>query len=28
VPTPDVDDGGDLIHGNQQIHPSLKKTCP
>ncbi len=28
VPTPDIDDGGDLIHGNQQIHPSLKKTCP
>jgi len=28
VPTPDIDDGGDLIRGNQQIHPSLKKTCP
>jgi hypothetical protein len=27
VPTPDIDDGGDLIHGNHQIHPSLKKTC-
>ena len=32
---PDIDDGGpycsgegDLIRGNQQIHPSLKKTCP
>jgi len=21
VPTPDIDDGGDLIRGNQQIHP-------
>src|SRR5438093_271207 len=28
VPTPDIDDGGDLIRGNQQIHPPLKKTCP
>jgi hypothetical protein len=27
VPTPDVDDGGDLIHGNHQNHPSLNKTC-
>ena len=27
VPTPDIDDGGDLIRGNQQIHPPLKKTC-
>jgi hypothetical protein len=27
VPTPDIDDGGDLIRGNQQIHPSLNKTC-
>jgi hypothetical protein len=27
--TPDIDDGGDLIRGNQQIHPALKKssTC-
>jgi hypothetical protein len=25
---PDIDDGGDLIRGNQQIHPSLTKTCP
>jgi hypothetical protein len=25
--TPDIDDGGDLLKGNQQIHPSLKKTC-
>jgi len=28
VPTPDIDDGGDLIRGNQQIHPPLNKTCP
>jgi hypothetical protein len=28
VPTPDIDDGGNLIRGNQQIHPSLNKTCP
>ena len=28
APTPDIDDGGDLFRGNQQIHPSLKKTCP
>jgi len=27
VPTPDIDDGGDLIRGNQQIHPPLNKTC-
>ena len=27
APTPDIDDGGDMIHGNHQIHPSLKKTC-
>jgi hypothetical protein len=27
APTPDIDDGGDLIRGNQQIHPPLKKTC-
>jgi len=27
APTPDIDDGGDLFRGNQQIHPSLKKTC-
>jgi hypothetical protein len=25
--TPDIDDGGDLIRGNQQIHPALKKSC-
>jgi hypothetical protein len=25
--TPDIDDGGDMIHGNHQIHPSLNKTC-
>ena len=24
--TPDIDDGGDLIRGNQQIHPSLPGT--
>src|SRR5438876_8090788 len=28
APTPDIDDGGDLFRGNQQIHPSLKKTGP
>jgi len=28
APTPDIDDGGDLFRGNQQIHPPLKKTCP
>jgi hypothetical protein len=28
APTPDIDDGGDLFRGNQQIHPALKKTCP
>jgi hypothetical protein len=28
VPVPDVDDGRDLIRGNQQIHPAHKKTCP
>src|SRR2546426_1112628 len=28
APTPDIDDGGSLFRGNQQIHPSLKKTCP
>src|SRR5213078_5150535 len=27
VPTPDIDDGGDLIRGNQQIHPPLNQTC-
>src|SRR5438132_5125374 len=27
APTPDIDDGGDLIRGNQQIHPPLNKTC-
>src|SRR5207244_3145682 len=27
VPTPDIDDGGDLIRGNQQIHPPLNKPC-
>src|SRR2546426_950291 len=27
APTPDIDDGGDLIRGNQQMHPPLKKTC-
>ena len=25
--TPDIDDGGDLIRGNQQIHPPLNQTC-
>jgi hypothetical protein len=25
--TPDIDDGGDLRRGNQQIHPALKSTC-
>ena len=25
--TPDIDDGGDLIRGNQQIHPQLKPKC-
>src|SRR5437773_1386991 len=24
--TPDIDDGGDLIRGNQQIHPPLPNT--
>jgi hypothetical protein len=24
---PDIDDGGDLIKGNHQIHPQLKPTC-
>jgi hypothetical protein len=32
VPAPDIDDGGDLIHGNVQIHPVLPNTeseiCP
>jgi hypothetical protein len=28
APTPDIDDGGDLFRGNQQIHPPLNKTCP
>jgi len=27
-PAPDIDDGGDLIRGNQQIHPPIKTTCP
>jgi hypothetical protein len=27
APTPDIEDGGDMIHGNHQIHPSLNKTC-
>jgi len=27
APPPNIDDGGDLIRGNQQIHPPLKKTC-
>src|SRR5947199_4535166 len=27
VPTPDIDDGGDLIRGNQQIHPPHNKPC-
>jgi hypothetical protein len=29
APTPDIDDGGSLIRGNQQIHPELKAstTC-
>src|SRR5207245_8814541 len=27
VPTPVIDDGGDLIRGNQQIHPPLNTTC-
>jgi hypothetical protein len=25
--TPDIDDGGNLIKGNQQIHPQLKPKC-
>jgi hypothetical protein len=25
--TPDIDDGGDLIRGNQQIHPPHEKEC-
>jgi len=28
TPAPDIDDGGDLIRGNQQIHPAIKDTCP
>jgi len=24
---PDIDDGGDLFRGNQQIHPPIKDTC-
>ena len=27
APPPDIDDGGDLIRGNQQIHPPLSQTC-
>src|SRR5207245_3115399 len=27
MPTRDIDDGGDLIRGNQQIHPPLNKPC-
>jgi len=27
VATPDIDDGGDLLRGNQQIHPPIKDTC-
>jgi hypothetical protein len=26
--TPDIDDGGDLIRGNQQIHDPIRDTCP
>lgn len=25
---PDIDDGGDLTQGNQQIHPATGSTCP
>jgi len=27
VRTPDIDDGGDLIRGNELIHPPLDETC-
>jgi hypothetical protein len=27
VRAPDIDDGGELLHGNQQIHPQIK-ACP
>ena len=26
--TPDIDDGGDLLRGNHQIHPPIRTTCP
>jgi hypothetical protein len=28
VPTPTIDDGGELLHGNHQIHPSIKACDP
>jgi hypothetical protein len=28
VRTPNVDDGGELLHGNHQIHPSIKSCDP
>src|SRR5207247_92503 len=27
APPPDIDDGGDLTRGNQQVHPPLDRTC-
>jgi hypothetical protein len=27
VRAPDIDDGGEMTHGNHQIHPSIKE-CP
>jgi hypothetical protein len=27
IPTPDIDDGGDLDRGNRQIHPNTGATC-
>jgi hypothetical protein len=28
VRTPNIDDGGELLHGNHQIHPSIKSCDP
>jgi hypothetical protein len=28
VRTPNIDDGGELLHGNHQIHPAIKHCDP
>jgi len=28
VRLPNIDDGGDLLHGNHQIHPAIKNCDP